>query len=79
MIDDLAAQGALESADAPSVTTLEVPENLAGVIQGQLARVPDESRRLLEAASSAASSFGRAHWPMRWAWKSLEYTSTSAW
>ncbi len=58
VIDDLTTQGVLEpsAADMP-IGTFQVPENLAGVIEKQIARLPDELRTMLEAASVCGVEF----------------------
>jgi DNA-binding winged helix-turn-helix (wHTH) protein len=59
-VDDLVAQGAFDAGKAPqgeSVTRLEVPENLAGVIAKQLGRLGIDSRKMLEAAAVCGFEF----------------------
>lgn len=61
VVDDLDAQGTLRAAAAASNGgiggTLEVPENLAGVIGRQFARLPADARSVLEAASICGVEF----------------------
>jgi DNA-binding winged helix-turn-helix (wHTH) protein/tetratricopeptide (TPR) repeat protein len=59
VVDDLISQCALEfsSAEPLADTDLQVPENLAGVIEKQIARLPAELRDLLEAASVCGVEF----------------------
>jgi len=62
VIDDLLAQGTLPSGalrgDAQRrFDTLSVPENLAGVVERQIGRLPGEQRALLEAASACGVEF----------------------
>jgi DNA-binding winged helix-turn-helix (wHTH) protein/tetratricopeptide (TPR) repeat protein len=54
VIDDLAAQGALQ---AETITSLQVPESLAGVIEKQGARLDADERAMLEAASVCGVEF----------------------
>lgn len=59
-VDDLLAQGALDKGtllEGDSVTRLQVPENLAGVIAKQLGRLGADQRRMLEAASVCGFEF----------------------
>ncbi|MBI3775263.1 MAG: winged helix-turn-helix domain-containing protein [Gammaproteobacteria bacterium] len=62
VIDDLAAQGVFRPgvtgspADTP-MTGVQVPENLAGVIEKQLARLPAELKTLLEVCSVCGVEF----------------------
>jgi DNA-binding winged helix-turn-helix (wHTH) protein/tetratricopeptide (TPR) repeat protein len=62
VIDDLVSQGLLQPgagrplADA-QITPLQVPENLAGVIEKQIARLSPQQRTLLEAASVCGVEF----------------------
>ncbi|MBI3775211.1 MAG: winged helix-turn-helix domain-containing protein [Gammaproteobacteria bacterium] len=62
VIDDLVSQGLLQPeaqklrADA-AIMPLQVPENLAGVIEKQIARLAPEQRALLEAASVCGVEF----------------------
>ena len=61
VVEDLVAHGAIEpgvaAPDPAAVTALDVPENLAGVIGRQLARLPPETRTLLAAASVCGAEF----------------------
>jgi DNA-binding winged helix-turn-helix (wHTH) protein/tetratricopeptide (TPR) repeat protein len=59
VIDDLISQGALQSSRAAPLADIaaQVPENLAGVIEKQIARLPAELRALLEAASVCGVEF----------------------
>jgi DNA-binding winged helix-turn-helix (wHTH) protein/tetratricopeptide (TPR) repeat protein len=62
VIDHLVSQGALSPGEATlpassAVTALQVPENLAGVIEKQMARLPAEQRALLEAVSVCGMEF----------------------
>jgi DNA-binding winged helix-turn-helix (wHTH) protein/tetratricopeptide (TPR) repeat protein len=60
VIDDLVLQGVVESgAAAPDAASAiwQVPENLAGVIEKQIARLPEDKRAILEAASVCGMEF----------------------
>ncbi|MDM0055102.1 ATP-binding protein [Variovorax fucosicus] len=61
VMDDLVGRGAPVQADASAGEThgapLPVPESLAGVIECRIARLPDEHRLLLEAASVCGVEF----------------------
>ena len=62
VIDDLVSQkklqiGELGLAVEPALTSAQVPENLAGVIDKQIARLSAEQRTLLEAASVCGVEF----------------------
>ncbi|OUL99489.1 ATP-binding protein [Variovorax sp. JS1663] len=55
VVDDLVSQDALGA--TPSAAALPVPENLAGVIEKRIERLPPEQCRLLEAASVCGVEF----------------------
>ena len=60
VIDDLVRQGAVQPGGAATDTAArvwQVPENLAGVMEKQIARLPDEMRAILEAASVCGVEF----------------------
>lgn len=62
VVDDLIGQGALASGatpaqDSATVAALQVPENLVGVIEKQMARLPAELKSVLNAGSVCGVEF----------------------
>jgi DNA-binding winged helix-turn-helix (wHTH) protein len=57
VLDDLFAQGAFENGAGAEGSALHVPENLMGVIEQQIGRLPAELQRVLEAASVCGVEF----------------------
>jgi DNA-binding winged helix-turn-helix (wHTH) protein/tetratricopeptide (TPR) repeat protein len=62
VVDDLVAQGTLSAAASPSregtrPAALQVPENLAGVIEKQMARLPADLKAVLTAGSVCGAEF----------------------
>ena len=59
VLDDLVAQGGLPAEAGTTSAHLQVPENLAGVIEKQIQRLTPDKRILLEAASVCGVEFRR--------------------